>query len=109
MTHKRILIYRTRTGRKPFEEWLTSLRDQVGVTKIKARLDRLVLGNMGDHHTVGHGVTELRIHFGAGYRVYIGQRGEEIVVLLCGGDKSTQTNDIRQAHQYWTDYQMRLT
>jgi putative addiction module killer protein len=80
----------------------------VAVRKIKARLARVAVGNFGDHRTVGDGVIELRIHFGAGYRVYVGQHGEEIVVLLCGGDKSTQQNDIRQAHHYWTDFQMRL-
>jgi putative addiction module killer protein len=105
---KQIFIYQTRSGRKPFAEWLDSLRDLVGVTKINARLDRLTLGNLGDHRTVGHGVIELRIRFGAGYRIYVGLRGEEIVILLCGGDKSTQSNDIQRAHHYWTDYQMRL-
>ena|SRR5882672_12918959 len=104
---KRIFIYQTRSGRKPFGEWIDSLRDRVGVTKIKARMDRVAMGNLGDHRTVGHGVIELRIHFGVGYRVYLGQQGEEIVVLLCGGDKSTQMNDIRLAHRYWTDYKMR--
>ena len=78
-----------------------------GRAAIKIRLDRVAQGNLGDHDSVGHGVVELRIHRGPGYRVYIGLHGLEIVVLLCGGDKSTQKQDVSAAHEYWEDYRRR--
>ena len=80
-----------------FENWLTGLRDQRGKAKIVARIDRLALGNPGDVAPVGEGVSELRIHFGPGYRVYFVRRGKTVVVLLCGGDKGSQERDIAQA------------
>jgi putative addiction module killer protein len=80
-----------------FDEWLTSLRDRVGKAKITSRLQRLELGNAGDHSSVGDGVSELRVHSGPGYRVYYKQTDRTIIVILCGGDKSTQDKDIRRA------------
>ncbi|RNJ48658.1 type II toxin-antitoxin system RelE/ParE family toxin [Methylocystis hirsuta] len=80
-----------------FEAWLTGLKDQRGKAKIVARIDRLALGNPGDVSPVGEGVSELRIHFGPGYRVYFVRRGKALVVLLCGGDKGSQERDIAQA------------
>jgi len=80
-----------------FENWLTGLKDQRGKAKIVARIDRLALGNPGDVSPVGEGLSELRIHFGPGYRVYFVRRGKSVVVLLCGGDKSSQERDIAQA------------
>jgi putative addiction module killer protein len=80
-----------------FENWLTGLRDQRGKAKIVARIDRLALGNPGDVAPVGEGVSELRIHFGPGYRVYFVRRGKTVVLLLCGGDKGSQERDIAQA------------
>jgi len=80
-----------------FENWLTGLRDQRGKAKIVARIDRLALGNPGDVAPIGEGVSELRIHFGPGYRVYFVRRGKTVVVLLCGGDKGSQERDIAQA------------
>jgi putative addiction module killer protein len=71
---------------------------------IRARLDRVEAGNLGDYKVVGKGVGELRIDYGPGYRVYFGQLGTTVIVLLCGGDKSSQDEDIRQAIEYWTDY-----
>ena len=68
------------------------------------RLDRVSLGNFGDCHGVGDGVQELRIDYGPGYRVYFGQVGSTIVLLLFGGDKSTQAKDIEQAKRYWNEY-----
>ena len=80
-----------------FDRWLTGLRDRRAVTRIAARLDRLASGNSGDAQPVGDGVSELRIHYGPGYRVYFLQRGPVLIVLLCGGDKSSQDKDIIQA------------
>lgn len=80
-----------------FDSWLSSLRDRRAVTRIAARLDRLAAGNPGDAEPIGEGVSELRIKYGPGYRVYFLQRGPVLVILLCGGDKSTQSKDIRQA------------
>lgn len=82
-----------------FAEWLSALRDVRAVARITKRLDQLALGNFGDVKPVGEGVSELRIHYGPGYRVYIKTIGREIVVLLCGGDKSTQNADIRMAQR----------
>src|SRR2546428_12787873 len=84
----------TEEGRVPFTEWLDSRRDIRGREKIRARLNRIRLGNFGDSSSGGEGVEELRIDFGPGCRVYFGQAGTKIVLLLCGGDKSTQTQDI---------------
>jgi putative addiction module killer protein len=80
-----------------FADWLRKLRDQNARARINARIRRLSLGNPGDAKSVGEGVSELRIDYGPGYRVYFSKRGNEIVLLLCGGDKTTQTNDIIKA------------
>lgn len=80
-----------------FAEWFARIRDRSAKARIEARLDRLALGNPGDVRPVGEGVSELRISYGPGYRVYYMQRGKVLVILLCGGDKSTQDRDITQA------------
>lgn len=80
-----------------FDEWLRGLRDIRARARIVARLDRFACGNPGDVKPVGEGVSEMRIDYGPGYRVYFLRRGRLLVVLLCGGDKSTQNKDITQA------------
>jgi len=80
-----------------FAEWLAELRDSRAVARIVARIRRVALGNFGDVKGVGDGVGELRIDYGPGYRLYIVRRGRDVVVLLCGGDKSTQDEDIARA------------
>ena len=80
-----------------FRIWLADLRDRRAVARIAARIDRLKLGNPGDVKSVGDGVSELRIDYGPGYRLYFKRVGHEIVLLLCGGDKSTQDRDIERA------------
>jgi putative addiction module killer protein len=80
-----------------FRSWLKGLHDARAKAKIVARIDRLAIGNAGDIAPVGEGVSELRIHHGPGYRVYLVQRGETLCVGLCGGDKSTQQKDIERA------------
>jgi putative addiction module killer protein len=82
-----------------FARWFRDLRDPAVRARIMVRIDRLALGNPGDVEAVGDGVSELRIHHGPGYRVYFMRRGDEIVILLCGGDKSTQARDIRRARE----------
>lgn len=80
-----------------FERWLMGLRDQRAVARINTRLRRMMLGNPGDVSSVREGVSELRIDYGPGYRVYFVQRGREVVILLAGGDKRTQSRDIEKA------------
>ena len=82
-----------------YAKWETGLRDKKARAFIAARLTRLSRGLIGDVRMVGNGVSELRIHYGPGYRVYFHQQGEEIIILLCGGDKDSQTRDIRRAKQ----------
>jgi putative addiction module killer protein len=101
---RQIERYITPDGRVPFDRWFYSLRDLNAKLKIQGRIDRVQDGNLGDYRILGEGVCELRINYGPGYRVYFGQVGATIVLLLIGGDKSTQEQDIRKAKEYWTDY-----
>lgn len=80
-----------------FQQWFDRLRDVGAKVRIEARIDRIALGNLGDAKSVGGGVMELRLSHGPGYRIYFVRRGSAIVVLLCGGDKSTQRRDIAAA------------
>lgn len=99
-----IKILETDEGRAPFEDWYFSLRDSTTRIRIRTRLDRLCLGNFGDAKSVGEGVSELRLQFGAGLRIYFTRVGEIVVVLLGGGDKSTQAKDIEKAKELWRQY-----
>ena len=80
-----------------FQKWRTRLKDARARALIASRLDRLAFGHAGDVEPVGHGISELRIHHGPGYRVYFQKRGNTIIVLLCSGDKGTQAKDIKTA------------
>ena len=80
-----------------YRDWINSLRDRVGRARIQVRVDRLVHGNPGKHRVLTDGVCELKIDYGPGYRVYYTQRGDVMIVLLAGGDKSTQSQDIQTA------------
>lgn len=104
---RKIQRYVTPDGRVPFAEWFDSLRDTKAQYRIDLRLNRVQLGNLGDYRSVGEGVCELRIDYGSGYRIYFGQIGTTIVLLLCGGDKSTQNRDILKAIEYWLEYRRR--
>ena len=97
-----VRIYAATDGTEPFTEWELGLKDRTARARIRARIGRLRLGNFGDSKRVGD-VFELRIHFGPGYRVYYGRRGD-LVLLLCGGDKGAQARDIERAAAYWRDY-----
>lgn len=87
-----------------YRDWLDRLRDQAGRARILVRVDRLIHGNPGDHRNLPGGVSELRIDFGPGYRVYYTQRREQLLLLLIGGDKSSQVKDIVKAQQLAKDY-----
>jgi putative addiction module killer protein len=106
-TPRELILYETEHGRCPFVDWLDSLRDIRARARIKKRLDRVELGNLGDVRSVGEGVSELKVDYGPGYRVYFAESGSTLILLLCGGDKSTQRQDILKAQQYWTDFQRR--
>src|SRR5580700_4467033 len=103
-TPKEVVVFRSRDGKVPFEEWLDGLRDSTALARVLARLARVRQGNLGDCKPVGEGVSELRVDYGPGYRVYFGQKGRTLVVLLCGGDKRTQDRDIRLARQFWQEF-----
>jgi putative addiction module killer protein len=82
-----------------FAQWLDGLRDPHARARVQARIERLAMGNAGDVAPVGEGVSELRVDYGPGYRVYFKQRGRELVILLAGGDKRTQAKDIKTARR----------
>ena len=104
---KELRTYETADGKRPFDEWLDRLKDKTTLARIVARLNRVALGNLGDAKSVGDGVSELRLTFGKGYRVYFAHEGDKIILLLCGGDKGSQGRDVRQAKTYLQDYRRR--
>jgi putative addiction module killer protein len=87
-----------------FQKWRTRLKDERARALIASRLDRLAFGHTGDARPVGQGIGELRIHYGPGYRIYFHKRGKTIIVLLCGGSKSTQASDIKTAKRLAEDW-----
>ncbi len=99
--------YRDHKGKSPYADWLESLRDAKARARIIIRVDRMELGLFGDVKPIGEGLSELRIDYGSGYRVYFGKDGNKIYLLLCGGDKSTQQKDIKLAKKYWQDHKRR--
>lgn len=102
-----LLYYQTRDWRVPFREWIDSLADPVAYAAARKRLARLQRGLFGDCKPVGDGVLELRVDVGPGYRAYLKRAGSQVILLLCGGDKRTQTEDIKHAKAYWKDHQAR--
>ena len=99
--------YLTEPGNDVFGDWLDELTDRKAAYKIIARVQRLGLGNAGDFRNLDDGVSELKIDFGPGYRVYYARTGKVILMLLCGGDKSTQKQDIEHAKRNLKDFQSR--
>lgn len=98
-----IQVYETTSGISLFYEWLESLSIK-NQTVVHNRLKRIQLGNFGDCKSVGNGVYELRIHISPGYRIYYGIEDRELIILLCGGSKKTQKQDIKNAQKFWDDY-----
>jgi putative addiction module killer protein len=98
----------TGAGRDPYQSWLDRLKDLRARVAIQRRVDRIAAGHFGDHKHCRDGVWELRVDVGPGYRIYYAQAGQVILVLLCGGDKRSQSADIETAVKYWTDYQRRV-
>ena len=101
-----LVQYETATGACPFADWFDGL-DSRAALKVRAALARIEAGNPGDAKAVGEGVLERRIDWGPGYRIYFGRDGERMVVLLVGGTKKRQQNDVKQAKAYWSDYRRR--
>jgi len=99
--------YITRSGKDAFDDWLSELADIRAQAKIAARLNRIAAGNFGDCKALGQGLCELRVDWGPGYRVYYALISQARVLLLCGGDKRTQSRDIATAYEYLTDYRAR--
>lgn len=102
-----IEYYKTVDGEKPFKEWLEGLQDVNGRARIRIRLDRARRGNLGDHKHLVQGVWELRLDYGPGCRVYFGKDGNRLILLLFGGDKSTQRRDIEIATAFLLDHEAR--
>lgn len=96
--------YRNAAGGEPFTEWLTKLADRQARARVLARIERLEAGNFGDVKFLRDGVSELRIDWGPGYRVYFGRDGRTVIVLVCGGDKRKQDADIKRAVDLWQEY-----
>ena len=101
---RKLQIYRDSKDRAPYSKWLRSIKDRTTRARIQSGVGRLRSGNFSKCKSVKGGVFELRLHFGPGYRVYFGEVGDTIVLLLCGGDKSSQARDIEQAKAYWQEY-----
>ena len=99
-----VLTFVTSNGKVPYEEWFVSIRDMRAQALVLNRIDRVRLGNFGNCRSVGSGVYELKIFYGPGLRIYFGLEGDEIVVLLCGGDKGTQSRDISYAHELLKEF-----
>ena len=101
-----LVVYVTEEGKAPFDDWFDKL-DTVAALKVRTALARIETGNLGDVKPIGQGVSERRITFGPGYRVYFGKDGDKIVILLCGGTKKRQSKDIEQAKAFWDYYKNR--
>jgi putative addiction module killer protein len=102
-----LLYYQEANGRRPLIDWMVGLRDKRAKARIASRLRQVEAGNLGDSKPVGEGVIELRVDVGAGYRVYCGRHGQRWIILLCGGDKDSQTKDIARAKTLWEDWKRR--
>ncbi len=105
---REILHYTTPSGRNPYRQWYTRIKDQKTQIAISNKISRLRSGNLGDFKRLSKDLYELRIHHGPGYRIYFGVFQNDIVILLCGGTKGTQQRDIIRAQNYWDDFLERM-
>ena len=96
--------YTTPSGHNPFRRWYSKIKDQKTQIAITNRISRLRIGNFGDFKRLNKDLYELRIHYGPGYRIYFGLYRNDIVILLCGGEKDKQQRDINRAQDYWNDF-----
>jgi putative addiction module killer protein len=103
-TTKELEFYMTPEGKIPFKEWYESLKDKRAKLEVSRRLDRAVAGNSGDHKTLAEGLMEMRITYSPGYRIYYTETDERLIVLFCGGDKKSQSQDILKAKEYLANY-----
>lgn len=103
-TPRNVIIFSDENGYEPYTDWIDNLKDKQHQQRIRARVRRLEQGNFGDHQPVGDNVSELRFFFGPGFRVYYAEDGDTVVILLCGGDKKSQENDIENSKVYWEEY-----
>ena len=104
-----VVHYRTSDEKDVFQRWLDRLSDQRARRRILRRIDRIELdGYIGDHKVLQEGISELRVDEGAGYRIYFARSGNQVILLLCGGDKASQDKDIARAVDFWKDYQSRI-
>jgi putative addiction module killer protein len=101
---KELVVYKTKSGKIPLDDWLDSIKDFTTRTRITSRLNRLKAGNFGDCKYLDDGISELRLKFGSGYRVYYSEIDNVVILLLAGGDKSTQNKDIIKAKEYLKIY-----
>lgn len=99
----RVVEYQTQGGKNPYREWLVTLDTSVK-QRIQARILRFETGNLGDAKALGEGIFEARFDFGPGYRLYFGREGNTLILLLCGGNKSSQVKDILRAREFWKIY-----
>jgi len=105
----KLVTYQTEDGDIPYEEYLSALRDRRAKLLIARRIQRAEAGNLGDHHSLGGGLHEMRIDYGPGYRVYFGYHGHMLIILLLAGDKTTQSTDIEKARTFLADFKRRNT
>ena len=103
-----VVVLQTEDGIEPFTKWLGSLRDKEAVARIRARLNVVRRGSFGQCEFVGEGISELKIDYGPGYRIYFGRKDNTIVVIISGGDKSTQSADINRAKELWEKYKSEI-
>jgi len=107
MIEREIIYYQTEEEKIPYRNWFDALRDIKAQQIITRRVNQAALGNFGDHRNLPVGVVELKIQYGPGYRIYLGRDGDTLIVLLLGGDKSSQQQDISKAKAYWENYKKR--
>lgn len=98
-----VSFLRLENGREPFKEWLYSLDWEIR-KRVILRINRIKSGNFGDFKNLGEGVSELKLDFGSGYRIYFGKHGRNLAILLCRGDKGSQKRDIEKAKKFWREF-----